>query len=254
MQKIDSQIVEQLKEAFYQFRQNPYHRFVVKVRQYRAEQMRMFFAENPKMDWDTFHSEVWDPESKSIWSSAGIDIGVFPETKKCIFVEKLILDGPRILSRVVTWNELEDALKRGDLELHGQYIWRQGGGIFYPHAVNKSEEYKLELIHRAILILSDNNLSSLQKVRALRRVGGFGECNATGLVMVTNPKGFSIINKVTRGAFRLFGVVLGSESRLADNQEVLFSLKEALGATDFLELDWFLFLFTKEELSLVEPR
>jgi len=56
--------------------------------------------------------------------------------------------------------------------------------------------------------------SPFQKVRDLRRVGGFGEGNATGLVMIFHPNEFSIINPVTRNACQQFGVSLGGEARV----------------------------------------
>ena len=71
MQMLTWLSIELMKDAFNQFRHNPYHNFMVHVRQRRVEQIRALFANNLTMDWETFHSEAWNVESRSFWSSLG---------------------------------------------------------------------------------------------------------------------------------------------------------------------------------------
>jgi hypothetical protein len=82
----------------------------------------------------------------------------------------------------------------------------------------------------------------LQKAEEIKDIYGFGENNATGLVMVLHPDEFALVNPVSKGELKKLGVNLTNSVPLDRIQHALHELKETLGAEDFLELDWFLYL------------
>ena len=57
------QSIENLKEAFEQFRLDPYDRFVTAVRRTRAQQIRRLFADPQSITSKIFDDEVWNFET-----------------------------------------------------------------------------------------------------------------------------------------------------------------------------------------------
>lgn len=99
----------------------------------------------------------------------------------------------------------------------------------------------------ALSHLNSSSLSPLEKSRQIAQVPGFGDSNATGLVMLYHPEEFAIWNKESKEAFQKVGLPC---NQLEEFQESATLLRKQLGATDFLELDWFLFLINHDERVL----
>lgn len=152
-----------------------------------------------------------------------------------------LIEQRSLVSQPVTWEDLESALVSGDIELHGNYIWHQGSRQ-YDITKAKSDEQKLGQIQQVISILHDPQLSPVEKALSIQQVEGFGENNATGLVMIFDPKNFSLVNTVTRKALGILNEPIDTNKSLVSIQALLQALKEELGAQDFFELDWFLYL------------
>lgn len=236
------QVDDALKEAFDQFRQDPLNTFRVNVRRTRATQLRQLLTNSAAIDVATFQREVWNIETDTYLRSRDIHLSIFGQGSLIHSgVEQLLQQGQ------VTLPELEVALTSGDLELHGNYVWRQGASI-YASKVKDAQE-KLRFIQQALQILNNPTLSLLSKAHALKAVYGFGENNATGLVMIFYPNEFPLINSASRGTLKKLGLNITASTPLEEIQQELTLLKESLGAGDFLELDWFLYLYTFEEVS-----
>lgn len=237
-------IDETIKESFATFQQNPLNRFKVNVRRTRAAQLRQLLSNPDAIDLQTFLYEVWNIESKTHLHSRNIDLRICE--KPTIFSQSIeqLLD-----ENVIMLEELETALASDDLELHGNYIWGQGSHA-YDIRTSKSEEEKLEQIHKALGILNNPALSPVDKAHRIVAISGFGEGNATGLVMVFHPDEFALVNTVSKGILKKLGVNLTSSTSLEVIQSELRSLKDLLGASDFLELDWFLYLCSEGEYPL----
>lgn len=58
--------VEQAKTKFEEFRKNVYHQFIVKLRRYRAAQLRELLLKPEEITNDVFNAEVWRAESKTL--------------------------------------------------------------------------------------------------------------------------------------------------------------------------------------------
>ncbi len=232
-------INETIKESFAAFQQNPLNRFIVRVRRTRAAQLRQLLSNPDAIDLQMFLYEVWNSESKTHLDSHDIDLRIYEKQS----LERLPDEN------VITLEGLEAALASGDLELHGNYIWGQATRVYDIHT-SKSDEQKLEQIHKALGILNNPALSPADKEHQIVAISGFGEGNATGLVMVFHPDEFALVNTVPKGILKKLGVNLTPSTSLEVIQSELRSLKEALGASDFLELDWFLFLCSQGEYPL----
>jgi len=133
---------------------------------------------------------------------------------------------------------LEQWLDAGELELHGNYVWGAGARVFGA-PLKDTEEEKTNLIRQAVRVLNDSTLTPSQKVEGVLKIRGFGPNITTGLVMLFHPDEFAICNKQSKGALSLLG---HRTDPLDEFQKSIRSLRDKLGATDFLELDWFLYL------------
>ena len=236
------QVDDALKGSFEQFRQDPLNPFRVQVRRTRAAQLRQLLSDSAAIDLPTFQSEVWNIETDTYLRSRNIHFSIFGQSNLMqSSIEQLLQQGQ------VTLPELDTGLTSGDLELHGNYIWRQGSTIYASKLKNERE--KLRYIHEALQILNDPNLNLLPKAKALKAIYGFGENNATGLVMIFHPNEFALINPVSRGMLKKLGFNVTDSTSMDTIQQELFSLKEALGAEDYLELDWFMYLYSLENGS-----
>ncbi len=210
---------EELKKAFAQYQQDPSARFMVKVRRKRAEQLRSLLANIDTLTVDIFNREVWVIESATRLRDKDIK-GTF-------------LDKPLGMEQIA---ELDRALEAGELELHGNYIWRPASGIYNPHQHDAAK--KLENIRHALRILNDPDLAPAEKVQRIDSISGFGPNTATGLVMVAHPTLFALYNTQSEGALRKLGFAADT---LEAFEASAYRLKEQLGASDFIELDLFLY-------------
>ncbi len=233
-------IDETLRESFAAFQQDPLNRFKVNVRRTRAAQLRQLLSNPDAIDLQTFLYEVWNIESKTFLRSRNLELRILVKPSASVFsVERLF--GQLFIDRdAVTLSELEAALASGDLELHGNYIWGQATRA-YDISRPKSDEQKLEQIQKAVRILNNPALAPAEKARQIDAISGFGGNNATGLVMVFHPNEFALVNAFSTGMLKKLGVNLTSSTSLEVIQSELRSLKDDLGDSDFLELDWFLY-------------
>lgn len=239
-------IDETLKASFTVFQQDPLNRFKINVRRTRAAQLRQMLANPEAIDLPVFLYEVWNIESKTHLHSHSHNFELSIFEKPTIFaqsVEQLLAENR------ITLEELEDALTSGDLELYGNYIWRQGSSG-YDIRMSKADQQKLEQIRKALGILNNPDFPPAAKAHQIATISGFGEGNATGLVMMFHPDEFALVNSVSRGILKKLGVNLTSSTSSQVIQSELHSLKEALGASDFLEFDWFLYLCNQGEYAL----
>jgi len=239
-------IEETMKEAFAAFQQDPLNRFKINVRRTRAAQLRQLLSHPDAIDLQTFLYEVWNIESKTYLHNRNLELRIFERPSASVFsVERLL--GQPLIDGDVTLSELETALASGDLQLHGNYIWGQATRA-YDIRFSKSDEQKVQQIRTALRILNDPALSPIEKSRQIDAIPGFGGNNSTGLVMVFHPDEFALVNGVSRGMVRKLGVNLTPSTSMEVIQSELGSLKEALGAADFLELDWFLYQCSQDDV------
>ena len=194
-------------------------RFFVAVRRRRAPELRNFLTDPQTIELNAFNREVWTLESQTVLQPAGT-------------VTKIM--AKETAGQIPT--EWWEALEADHLELHGNYIWRPASGIFAPHS--KDVQEKLESLQFAVRILNDSGLSPIDKARQLMEIKGLGENTATGLVMVFHPDAFAIRNQQSRAALARLGI---HEDSLESFQAAVADLRQAVGAEDFLELDWFLY-------------
>jgi MoxR-like ATPase len=229
MEDQDLHRVDELRSTFVQWQQNPVNRFVVRLRRQRAEEVRKLLADPGQIDVVTFNNDVWALESETV---------VHPEGTRI----RLMSAEPPDPGTVAL---AEAALDSGNLELHGNYVWRPASGIYDP--LLKDDAQKLENLQVAVLVLNDPALSPLDKAEQLLAVRGFGNNVATGLVMLFHPDRFAIQNKQSDAALAILGIPLGS---LEEFQEAVGRLRAELEAGDSLELDWFLYLVAQGKVRV----
>jgi len=227
MEESGSKTEQKLKLEFVRFQNDPLQRFVVKLRRERAGQLRRLLSNPNSVDSEIFNREVWALASGAYLRGEDVKKEVLGELSQ---------------ERAV---ELEGALDVGNLELHGNYVWRPAGGIYGPKLAN--EDQRTENIRRAIVILNDPTLIPLEKARRIEGISGFGPNTATGLTMLFHPGEFAIYNKQSQGAMEK---LKRDASNLDGFEQAAQDLKELLGAQDFLELDWFLYLLNQEKVDL----
>lgn len=221
----------QLAAQFAAFRADAFHRLNVKVRRKRAEQLRQLLAQPENVTLEAFNCEVWPYESETLFYGEKININtdIFHAT----------LDDDELA-------DCEKALESSALELHGNYTWGNAARV-YGSALPISVEEKTQHIQAALEVLNDNSLTPLEKARVIMKVPGFGRNNATGLVMLYHPDEFAIYNKEPEQAFETLGLPAKTLEAFQDSARLL---KEQLGADDFIELDWFLYNFNRQEIEM----
>lgn len=209
-----------LKAAFESFRQDPFYRICVKVRLLRAGQLREILSRPDEVDLETFNREFWWGESNTLLRGEDIT-GVFLNDFK--------LPPERVA-------ELNAALDAGEVELHGNYVWRPGSHVYSP----KEQEgiSKEDNIRRALLLLNDAAMTPIEKAKAIQQIHSFGLGTATGAVMMFHPAEFAVYNEQSKEALRKLGYEAG---KLEAFEHSARELKDLLGADDFLELDLFLY-------------
>jgi hypothetical protein len=229
--KIDTAILE----AFGHFRESAAAQFMVRLRRHRVKELQTLLESPESIDLDTFNREVW-----VLWSSAKLK------------GENVI----RLVAQDVEPSQeelqgLEAGLLSGDLEVHGNSVWGSATSIYGP-MVPGGDDDRLNYVRRALEILTDENLEPLSQAKQILEIPGFGNNSATGLVMVFHPESFAIWNNPSSSAISKLGY---HAADLDSFQRVVADLRQRLGAHDFLELDYFLYLLDQGSLgfSAKEP-
>ncbi len=213
-----------LQARFARFRSDPLEQLRVRVRRWRAQELRSLLSEVDEIDLVTFNREVWSIRTSVQVGGEEVQLfGTFP------------VDAERIA-------KVRTALEQGQLELHGNSIWGSATRV-YGAALKIRAEQKLENVRKGLRLLNDPSLTPLEKTEQICAVPGFGPNIATGLVMVYHPDEFAIWNKQSKGALAKLGCKVEPLSAFQDS---VTKLRVELGAEDFIELDWFLFLLNQK--------
>lgn len=219
---------EILEPAFAAFRADPAEQLRVRVRRFRAGQLRSMWAQPETITLEVFNPEVFSYESSAF-------IGEDEVTGQ--------LEGPLSSDDIAEWNA---ALESDDLRLQGNYHWNRGGKPFGT-TLNESAEEKQQLVQSALKVVANPTLSPEDKVAQIEAISGFGATVATGLVMLAHPTAYCIWNKQGREAFEKFGLIAES---LEDFQEHVRDIRARLMADDFIELYRFLYLINKGQIQV----
>lgn len=230
-QSLDFPAKSQLQAAFNNFRKDPAEQLRVRVRRHRAEQLRKLLPQGETMTLEQFNWEIWNLESQTLLDGKDITGQLFPDQQ---FTPEFIA-------------EVNSALDSDKLELHGIYLWRSGSKIFASSLKNLSDADKLNRVRTALRILNSTELSPMEKAQQIQTVPGFGSNWATGLTMLYHPQEFAIWNAQSKGALKKLGYDCED---LATFQSSISQLREEVGASDFLELDWFLYLINQDLIPL----
>lgn len=214
-----------LNEAYRLFRQDRLEDLRVKVRRYRAEQVRDLLRTG-ELDPGTFNREVWQ-------LAAG---GETDGEKFADQFEDGVAPTEELLDRI------ETALDRDELELHGNYHWRPGTRIF---GAQFGEERRRRSLQSAFEILNRDDLEPLTKFRGLADVDGFGPSTASGLVMLMHPDVFAVYNAKSQIGLRSLG---GAVDTIETFQASAKAFGGQVGAKDFLEFDRFLYLIAEDRI------
>jgi hypothetical protein len=119
----------------------------------------------------------------------------------------------------------------------------QSTGIFAPMLKLKEQNDRLSLVKQALHHFNDATLSPLEQVERVFDISSFGENNATGLGMIFHPEEIGLVNKATREILQKMGHARANKQSWRELQDVLRSLHILLRTRDFIELDWFLYLY-----------
>jgi hypothetical protein len=225
---MNSHDISQLQQLFAGHKADPFNRLNLLIRRKRSQELRALLSEPQTITLDSFNKDVWVYESKSLLNGKPIDLNslIFNKTAS-----------PEYLLQV------ETALANNQIELHGNYTWGTGAAI-YGSRLTIGEEAKLQQIQTAVHILNQPQLSPL--ANQLIAISGFGPNIATGLVMMFHPREFAIYNAQVENAM----ATLGRPNKPIEAFEQSASeLRELLGAEDFLELDWFLYLINQGKIT-----
>ena len=226
----DSKPMGNLKTEFGKFKKDPRQRFRVQLRRHRAKEIKALLAIPERVNLDIFNREVWWFESETRLDGENIKgelLGTAP------------IESERI-------ERLQNALSAGNLELHGNYTWGSGTNIYGP--MIKSDSAKLENVRKAIEVLNDSSLDSFSQAEEISKLLGFGPNISTGLVMMFHPSDFAIYNQKSKKAIEMLG---GEAGNLESFEKHAEQLKNNLGAEDFLELDWFLYLIAEGVIRIL---
>lgn len=210
--------------AFASFRGRPYHRFMTKLRQRRAEQIRALFADPTAMTLDRFNHEIWQIGSRVLLRGQPIRDRIF--------------DGELGSARLA---ELNGALDAGELEVEGNTMWRAGANVYGTRSREDTEAKEAHIRH-AFAILADTTLAPYEQFKKLDGIPGFGIGVAGLLTMIANPTGWILDNDQSRGGLNQLGLAATSSKEV---QVTASQLRDKLGATDFIELDLFLYLLNQ---------
>ena len=214
---------DSLKEQYQQFLNDPLQQLRVKVRRYRAAQLRQLLANPDTIDLSAFNREVWVLESKTLHNGQVLPYKIFEAT-------------PMTNDQI---RDFDAALNAGEIELHGNYIWGNAARVYGAALQGDKAGRKEEYIHDALRLLNSPDNSPLEKAKAVDDIPGFGWNTATGMVMVYHPDSFAIYNEQSKKAVADLGY---QASTLESFEASVSDLKNRVGAHDFIELDWFLYI------------
>ncbi|MFI4851271.1 MAG: AAA family ATPase [Gimesia chilikensis] len=232
-QSLEFPAKSQLQTAFNNFRKDPAQQLRVRIRRHRAEQLRKLLPQGETMSLEQFNWDIWNLESQTLLDGKDITGQLFPDQH---FTPEFIA-------------EVHSALDSDKLELHGIYLWRSGSKIFASSLKNLSDAEKLNRVKTALRILNSTELSPMEKAQQIQTVPGFGNNWATGLTMLYHPQEFAIWNAQSKGALKKLGYDCQD---LATFQSSISQLREEVGASDFLELDWFLYLVNQDLIQFTQ--
>lgn len=228
-ERLGADPLEPLRQAFARFRENRVEQFRVQLRRVRAGQLRQLLADPEAIDLKTFNREAWVFESETRLDGEDTSGSLFEKDPTEDRLEAL-------------WRGLES----GTLELHGNYMWGTATRVFGAPLRGSSDEQKLEHLRGGLRILNDANLPPSEKAEQIINTLGFGPNAASGLLMAYYPDQFAIWNKPSKDALRQLGYAVEPLTRF---QESVKSLQAALGAGDLLELDWFLYQLSRQQIT-----
>jgi hypothetical protein len=207
-----------IRAAFAAFRKDAWCQLQVACRRKASERIQALFRDHPE----------------------GIPVGVFNHEVWQIGGEAL-LDGKRIPLYSSTPGpgadpqQLQTALAADVLETHGNLAWASGSSVYGP---KMAPEARAEALRQAEAVLLDGGQLPASQHEALKALPGFGDNIASGLVMMFHPTQYAIENDPSRKALRWLGA--GQLTGPAF-QQAMTDVRQKLGSTDFLELDWFLY-------------
>ena len=204
---------------FQQFLADPVQQLRCVVRRERAAQLRELLTAEPPVTLETFNRDVWKFESATFVD--GQDV-----TRE-LFSDELTPDRAR---------QLEEALKGGRMELHGNYVWGSGASVFGA-ALKMEDGAKQALIDQAVELIRVT-ADPLALAQQLGGLAGFGPNISTGLALLLYPADFALFNRRSVAAMTALNY---DASSLEIFQASISELRERVGAQDFLELDWFLY-------------
>lgn len=218
-----------LVTAFETFRKEPLERLRVAVRLVRAEQIRRLLTDSYAVDLDAFNREVWLIESAT--SLNGRD-----------FKGRIFSRHPLTPAEI---DQVETALADGTLEMHGNMIWRPASGVYGPKEPDRTK--KQQLLREAIEYLNDATFTPQEKADLVHSIYGFGLNTATGLVMVFHPEEYALYNVESAATLRKLGYDVSSNAAFQKSAQ---ELKDLVAADDFIELDWFLYLYARGRVTV----
>ena len=240
MVEIDPKTLNTLADAFALFRQDPLFQLQVKIRRHRAAELRTLLANPEAIDLEMFNREVWQLESYTSCNGQDITGRIYSAS---------LSDTQSISPEEIA--TFDAAIDEDRFSFHGNAIWGSGTRI-YGAPLKHAEEVKLENVRQALRILNDVSLTPSERTELIDEIPGFGYNIASGLVMVYHPEEFGLYNAPPR---RVLDEIQLPNSTLEKFQESLDSLRRALGADDYLELDWFLYLIHAGMLDVkMQPR
>jgi len=227
--------IDKIRSAYAQFQSDPMARFIVNLRRVRAGQIRALLADPTAVDLETFEREVWRIEHRTYLKSRRLELQIFYKYYEQTQLLKVMAE------QHLSLTELDKALHSGELELHGNCIFGQSSSIFAP--MIKEPAIKISLLRQVLYILNDATLTPMQRVEHIYDIKGFGDNNATGLGIIFHPDSIGLVNGATRDMLYKMGHEAASKQSWEALQDVLRSLHIVLRTQDFLELDWFLYLY-----------
>lgn len=226
---MQTMILAKLRAAFVEFRANPAYQLMVEIRRYRAAQLRQLLADPATITVATFNREVWPLESETRVNGASIKLTALDS------------DPARLAA-------VRQALCDGKLEIHGNGIWGSATRIFGSQIAQQGEH--LPLLQAALRLLNDATLPPFEKATKLQGIKGFGPNSATGLVMVFHPDSFALCNEPSQTALEALGYSIPPHELLTSFEAAAHEVRHVLGAADFLELDYFLYLLSKRVFAV----
>jgi len=212
-----------LRTDYERFRNSAQGRYVAKARRARVEELRALLSDPDSVSLDWFNREVWR-----------LDSGTTVRGE----LRRLDAEAQTSNPADVDFADLEAALDAGEIEFHGNSLFRSASNVFGAQLKTMSDDAKLTVVREALTIMN-SELEPLEKVRQVLALPSFGPNTASGLGMIFHPDSIAIYNEVSKKAIGQLGLAVDS---LDSFESSAAELKDALDAADFLVLDSFLWL------------